>query len=123
MIKEKSRGAVNLKKKKNTHRDLCKMSYELIQKNSRKSNSGYPSLTKFTPTFLLRMKTDIIIDSWASLNNSVFNLRFRVLPILMYLSHSSIVQHAKTVNPPEPSSDFEPKIALMENICLKKQML
>lgn len=66
------------------------------------------------------MKCDIIIDSWASLYNSVFNSHFRVLPILVYLSHSSIVQHAKTVNAPEPSPDFEPKTALMENICQKK---
>lgn len=59
------------------------------------------------------MKNDIIIDSWASLNSNVFNSHFRALPILMYFSHSGI-QHAKTVNAPEPSLDFEPRIALMK---------
>lgn len=69
------------------------------------------------------MKKDIIIDRLDSLNNSGFNSHFRFLPIHMYLSHSSIVQYAKTVNTLKPSSDFETKIALMENICHKKNKL
>lgn len=89
-------------------------------KKNRQIKFWLPLSDKVTPAFILRMESDIIIDSQASLNSNIFNSHFRALPIVMYLSHSCIVQHAKTVNSPEPSSDFEPKIAPMENICQKK---
>jgi len=68
------------------------------------------------------MKSEIITDSWASLNNGVLNVCFKVLSILMCVSHSSVVQHARTVKPPKSSLDVEPKIALIENICQKKNI-
>lgn len=50
MIKEKKQGS-SLLKKTQTHKDLYKKFYELIQKKAGKPNFGYPSLTKLLQNF------------------------------------------------------------------------